>query len=351
MSSTVETAQGAAGANVIVAPFYSQLEADGSATLDILTQENVSMAYDVSYSIVLNDASSCAILNAFELSGSGETLAVAMADRDGEGSDADAFKAMIKFVIDNAKDASGNTVQTDLYNDAIETFKSVYGDKIGNLLESNWSLAVSVHSTVGAANVWSDFATDAGSRLLLAQQIPDTDYLANSDASENAVTAALPLTGGDQMVFLFNLASTLVSRSIVDAQPNTVPAIPSASIVQGPLGDGVNSQNMNADGGPTSTVDGTVATTTNDAPPNPRNGNTGAAVATSNNSSAQLVAFYVTLNSAAGAGKAFANISNQLPAGQNQVAVSQSTSAGLGDLGTVQYSIPVQHGVDPNANI
>ena len=351
MAATVETSKGAAGANMSVAPFYSQLEANGSASLDILTEQNVSMAYDVSYSIVLNDVSSCAILNAFKVSGSGETLAVDMRDDSEEGEEADAFKAMIKFVIDNAKDVCGNTVQTDLYNDAIETFKSVYGDKIGNLLQSNWSLAVSVHSTLGAANVWSDFATDAGARLLLAQQIPDTDYMANSDASENSLTDALPLTGGDQMVFLFNLSSTLVSRSINDAQPNTAPNVPGASVTAGPTLGGDQATGMAPDGGPVSSVGGTVATATNDAPVTTRNGNSSPAIATSNKSSAQLVAFYVTLNAWEGAGKAFTNISAELPTGQIQVSATHSASAGLGDEGTIQYNIPVQSGVDPNANV
>jgi len=345
--STVATVQGAAGANVIVAPFYAQLEATGSASLDLLTEQNVSMAYDISYSIALNDASSCRILNAFQTSGSGASLAVGMRGTSEESSAVN-FKSILKFVIDNAKNASGNSAQTDLYNDAIETFKSVYGDSIGNLLQSNWALDVSVHSTTGAANVWSDFENDANSRLLLAQQIPDTDYMKNSDASENSVTDALPLTGGDQLVFLFNLASTLVSRTITDAKVVTTPAA-GLSVGIGPLEGGTNSSNMDAAAAGTSSNAGADATATNDAPANARNGNLGPALATSNNSIQQLVAFYVTLNATAGVGERFAGISSVRPAGQDLIADGQTGS--LGDQGTVTHGIPVQSGVDPNANV
>ena len=108
---------------------------------------------------------------------------------------------------------------------------------------------------------------------------------------------------------------------------------------------------MAPDGGPVSSVGGTVATATNDAPVTTRNGNSSPAIATSNKSSAQLVAFYVTLNAWEGAGKAFTNISAELPTGQIQVSATHSASAGLGDEGTIQYNIPVQSGVDPNANV
>ena len=348
MASTAATVQGAAGANVIVAPFYAQLDATGSASLDLLTEQNVSMAYDVSYGIALNDASSCAILNAFQTSGSGSSLAVGMRGNV-EGSSASAFRNMIKFVIDNALNASGNTAQTDLYNDAIETFKSVYGDEIGNLLQSNWALDVSVHSTTGAANVWGDFDTDANSRLLLAQQIPDTDYMANSDASENSLTDALPLTGGDQLVFLFNLSSTLVSRTITDVKVVTTASTPGASVSNGPQEGGTNSVNMDANAAGTSSNAGADATAMNDATANARNGNTAPALATSNNSTSQLVAFYVTLNATAGVGEPFAAISSTRPAGQDLIADGQT--GGLGDQGTVIHGIPVQSGVDPNANV
>jgi hypothetical protein len=135
------------------------LDASANASLELLQQESVTMAYDTLYSIALDDVSSGHILNAFQLTGDGDSLAVAMRS----GSAPENFMAMVKFVVDNAK-ASGDSLQTVLYNTVKNEISSVYGDAIANILESNWKLDVYVNSTGGAINLYGDLAATAAQR-------------------------------------------------------------------------------------------------------------------------------------------------------------------------------------------
>jgi len=217
---------GGPGATVVVTPFYSFLDASANAMLTFIDQANVQMAYDYKYTIELTDASSATILNAFQLSGNGDDLEVNMR----AGSQwVDDFKHTVRTVIDNAlaeaplgganapaAPVPSASLQTDLYNVIKDQIKSVYGDMIANVLESDWNLRVNVQSIGGADNLHGDFA-DAGAanhRLLMAQQISNESYQKYWDNSENLVTDALPLTRGDEIVFLFDVKAISQVRAV-----------------------------------------------------------------------------------------------------------------------------------------
>jgi hypothetical protein len=224
------TVAGGPGATVVVTPFYSFLDASANAMLTIIDQANVQMAYDYKYTIELTDASSATILNAFKLSGNGDDLEVNMRANDEEGTQwVDDFKHTVRTVIDNAlaeaplgganapaAPVPSASLQTDLYNVIKDQIKSVYGDMIANVLESDWNLRVNVQSVGGANNLHGDFA-DAGAanhRLLMAQQISNASYQQYWDNSENLVTDALPLTRGDEIVFLFDVRAISQVRAV-----------------------------------------------------------------------------------------------------------------------------------------
>jgi hypothetical protein len=203
------------------------MDASANASLSFLQQESVSMAYDEKYNIQLTDVSSAAILNAFKLVGNGATLRVDMrAGAQG------AFEDMIQFVVDHATH-NGDSLQTVLYNDVKNQIKSVYGDLVANVLESNWKLDVNVHSSGGAANLYGDLNDASGQRLLLAQQIPNDTFLVykvggSTDASENLTSDALLLASGDKIVFLFDITAIATSR-LVNPVSNSSPAGTSTS--------------------------------------------------------------------------------------------------------------------------
>ena len=95
MASEISTiANAGPGGNTLVCPLYSNLEASAEARVEILQQSSVTMDYDRMFALPLSDVSSGHILNAFRVSGDGDSLAVDM--RNGAN-----FEAMIKFVVDN----------------------------------------------------------------------------------------------------------------------------------------------------------------------------------------------------------------------------------------------------------
>ena len=47
---------------------------------------------------------------------------------------------------------------------------------------------------------------------IIAQQLPESNYEAYMDASENTTTHALPLKGGDKLVFVFYLTQAAIAR-------------------------------------------------------------------------------------------------------------------------------------------
>ena len=316
---SVSTVAGAPGSNTLVCPIYSMLDASANASLELLQQESVTMAYDTLYSISLNDVSSGHILNAFQLTGDGDSLAVGMR----AGADAD-FKAMVKFVVDNAK-ASGDSLQTVLYNTVKDEISSVYGDAIANILESNWKLEVYVKSTDGATNLYGDLAAEAGQRLLMAQQIPNATWNLYKDASENTTTDALALAAGDKIVFLFDVTAVAQTRIVTAVQAASAPAGASAS--DPAPGGAAAASGSDANAGPDTAV------------PPVSNSNNNPALSNSMFTSRHIAAFEITVGSGA-AGTAIPSLA----------AASEVETSLIGAGQTGQTLVAPQAGVDSAAN-
>jgi len=201
--------------DLFVVPFYSALDAKGVASLNLVQQESVKMAYDLSFNKTLvADENSAAILNAFELTQDGTNLTVGMR----MGADALAFRTELADVIRDAVDLSQNTLAEVLYNDAVAYFAEVYGDLVANVLETDWALRVTVDASGGAANMWGDLDAKEQARLLIAEQIPNSTYMLYVDASENMITDSLPMKNGDTLVFLFNVTMQTISRAVNEVQ-------------------------------------------------------------------------------------------------------------------------------------
>jgi hypothetical protein len=199
-----------------VVPLYSRLDASGTASVNVVQEEVVTMAYDSSYNYVCaDDAESAKLLDAFQLSQDGSNLVVSM---DHNGAYATNFKAVLQDVLEDASNNLGETLTRDLYNDALNYFQSIYGDDVANVLQTDWSLSVAIDSVGGAQNMWNDLDANAGARLLLAEQIPNNHYMIYTDASENMTTDSLPMVGGDVIVFLFNVAMQTITRDINNVQ-------------------------------------------------------------------------------------------------------------------------------------
>jgi len=298
------------GGNTLVCPLYSNLEADAEARVEILQQSSVTMNYDRKFALSLSDASSGHILNAFEVSGDGESLAVAMRN------DAN-FKAMVKLVVDHALDGSGNSLQTYLYNDIQADIKRVYEDDIANILQSNWYLNVVLNSTGGASNLYGDLSANATQRLLMAQQVPNATWDKYSDADENSTTDALPLAAGDKIVFLFDVTAIAETRVVASAQAGSTTSGAGAS------------QPAGGASGSASDVGADVT-----------NANNNPALSTSMNTSRMIAAFEITVGSDLDAGEALTSLHPVTPADGPSLIDGDQTGA----------TAAPQSGVDAAAN-
>jgi hypothetical protein len=196
-----------------IVPLYAALDASGSATMNVVQLERVSMPYDEKYDLTLSEAESADLLNGFVLTHvNGVVLGATAARGDA------AWKAVLQKVIEDAQNAGGESLSDNLYNQLLTTFKSIFEDNIANMLQDNWSLSVTVNAVGGAANMWTALGAAPDACRLLAQQIPNSNYLLYSDASENMLTNALPMKNDDKIVFIFNLATNTVARNILDIQ-------------------------------------------------------------------------------------------------------------------------------------
>jgi len=198
----------------IVARPVAALDASGNATLATLEQVTVSVAYDDLYRASLSDADAIKLLNSFTLDGSGTSFACVLdnstdfeevltrAMRDASG---------VSFSNTNASlDVVGNTLSQNLMTEILDTFKSIYADSIPNILESAWDISNNVAYAAGAADMATKLIPKETE--LIAQQLPESNYSAYMDASENTTTHALPLKKGDKLVFVFYLREEAVAR-------------------------------------------------------------------------------------------------------------------------------------------
>lgn len=196
-----------------IVPLYSTLDASGSATMNVVQLESVSMPYDEKYSLTVSEAQSANLLNGFQVTHADGVVLGCTAARG-----AAAWKAVLQKVIEDAHDDSGNSLSDVLYNEALVQFKSIFTDEIANVLQDNWTLNVNLDAVGGAANMWTDLVAAPEACRLLAQQIPNSNYLLYSDASENMLTNALPMKNDDKIVFLFNVTMLTITRNITDIQ-------------------------------------------------------------------------------------------------------------------------------------
>lgn len=220
---TVSTVQAANAPATCVIPIYSTMDASGTASIETLIQSTVSMGYDISFGIVLEEAAAAKIANGFAVSGGADSFAVGM-----DSATAADFKAALKAAIEAATNAAAAplTLQKVLYNDALATLKDVWSDLLANVLESDWQLNVAVGYEAGANNMHADLSAAAPAvRRAIASQLPESNFALYMDASENPTTAALPLKKGDTIVFLFDVTTALISRgnSKVNSSAVTAP--------------------------------------------------------------------------------------------------------------------------------
>jgi len=216
----------------IVARPVAALDASGQASLVTLEQVTVSVSYDDLYRVTLSDADAIKLLNSFTLDGSGTSFACTLdnsADFQEVLTSAMRDAAAVSFTNTNASNNSvGNTLSQNLMAEILATFKSIYEDTIPNVLQSDWDISNNVAYAAGALDMANKLVPEEAE--LLAQQLPESNYIEYMDASENTTTHALPLKRGDKLVFVFYLREEAVARVDKKTPGSTVEAALAAGV-------------------------------------------------------------------------------------------------------------------------
>jgi hypothetical protein len=202
--------------SMFVAPFYANIDVSANSSIQVSTQQTVTMSYDLSFNYTLDEVDSAKLVNAFVLSqdASGSLIADVSNNTD--------FIGVMRKVILDASNNDTFALSRVLYNKIFTDLSGVYGDNIANDLESDYKLTVTVDASGGATNLWDDMKAEPEYPSTIALQIPNSNFLAYCDASENIHTNALPLVSDDVLVFLFAVQTVTNVETAVELTPVNV---------------------------------------------------------------------------------------------------------------------------------
>jgi hypothetical protein len=230
-------------ANYYVAPYVAALDTSGTAVLTAvqLSQLAVTIAnIQRTFKITLTNMQTAAFLNAFTVSKNGANLTVAL--------DETAFVAVFDDVIEGALDDAAVAVAADPANGLkgrLAKPASKVADWLSHGLKNTLvdyilrTLKVSAEVTSAPVTVNADSAasTDMYDGLAASSDVLEAIYLQISQPTlelyreDNIPTTnALPLQGGDKMVFVFDTAPLTVTTTVSQTQDNASGAISGAGV-------------------------------------------------------------------------------------------------------------------------
>jgi hypothetical protein len=220
-------------ANYYVAPYVAALDTSGTAVLTAvqLSQLAVTIAnIQRTFKITLTNMQTAALLNAFTVSKNGEHLTVAL--------DESAFVAVFDNVIDGALDDAAAAVAADPAN-GLKGRLAKPAAKVADWLSHGLKntlvdyilrtlkVSAEVSSAPVTVNAGSSASTDMYDGLAASSDVLEAIYLQISQPTlelyrvDNIPTTnALPLQGGDKMVFVFDTAPLTVTTSVSQTQQN-----------------------------------------------------------------------------------------------------------------------------------
>jgi len=225
-----------------VSTVVSNITVTGTYTISVVEQETVTNDYDLSFNKTLTEANSASFINGFQLyddDTNSNTLAVQMRT-----SGKDAWKSVVSNVVTTATDATSNNLLTVLTGQGTDILIATFGDQVANILEAASASAYDLSGNTAAETAWTDLSNNPTGTLLIAKQIPNANYIAYTDVSEQMITDALPLLTGNSVVLFFNVTTTLTANDPDVLNPTSgdptsgFPVVTSAD--PGTLGDLVN---------------------------------------------------------------------------------------------------------------
>jgi hypothetical protein len=220
-------------ANYYVAPYVAALDTSGEAVLTAvqLSQLAVTIAnIQRTFKITLTPVQTGTLLNAFTVSKNGEHLTVAL--------DETAFVAVFDDVIEGALDDAAVAVAAEPANGLkgrLEKPAAKVADWLSHGLKNTLvdyilrtlKVSAEVSSAPVTVNAGSAASTDMYNGLAASSDVLEAIYLQITQSTlelyrENNIptTNALPLKGGDKMVFVFDTAPLTVTTTVSQTQEN-----------------------------------------------------------------------------------------------------------------------------------
>lgn len=196
-------------ASLFVSTVVSNITVTGTYTISVVEQETVTNDYDLSFNKTLSETDSASFINGFQLydnPANSNTLAVQMRT-----SGKAAWKNVVSNVVTTATDATSKTLLTVLTDQGTDILIATFGDEVANILEAAEASNYDLSGALAAETSWTDLSNNSAGTLLIAQQIPNANYMAYTDVSEQMITDALPLLTGNSVVLFFNVTTTLTA--------------------------------------------------------------------------------------------------------------------------------------------
>lgn len=236
-------ASASTGLNKFICPFVAAMDASGAANFSYVQQETVTIAgIDYNFAATLDAPDTKSLLEAFLVSGNGPDNGFSVT-LSGSANLQTVLAKYINSAVETASPAAGAEVGRTLNAQLVEDLKNglkaaIMGnpgagayagantDPSDNLINTVENLdvtgvAVTVDAAGGAANMAAGLtdATHGQNRCeLIYTQIPPANLNVYMDSSENQVTSALPLQGGDVLVFVWDvdLSDVVPTKAQVD---------------------------------------------------------------------------------------------------------------------------------------
>lgn len=215
------------GLNKFICPFVAAMDASGAANFSYVQQETVMIAgIDYNFAATLDAPDTKSLLEAFLVSGNGPDNGFSVT-LSGSANLQTVLAKYINSAVETASPAAGAAVGRTLNAQLVEDLKNglkaaingagAYAgantDPSDNLINTVENLdvtgvEVTVNAAGGAAAMAAGLtdATHGQNRCeLIYTQIPPANLNVYMDSSENQVTSALPLQGGDVLVFVWDV--------------------------------------------------------------------------------------------------------------------------------------------------
>lgn len=199
----------------LISTYEADIDMDSSANIQAVAQETQAIAGIHFFATsTLSTENTYKFLNSFDVSGYGPaSLSVVVGNKND-------FREVILAALEDAKSSIESQFDTDIEN---QLKMWIQNDDLFNTVQNTSNnVDVFLDTSSGATSMADGYETTPNYAEILYTQIPNTGLMVYEDVSEEPITSALPLQGGDKVTFVFSCTPQVSSitysqSSITDA--------------------------------------------------------------------------------------------------------------------------------------